>query len=363
MSSAIETSRLVINYANSNTVLLCRTCERTLAAALEVSNDTLSSNAFVNKGLLDTVGAVLREFPVVSVATSLDIGITGDADLSLRIIVENFNDIVNLVSLALADVVLVKVEPDVLYISLELRCGCRCRSGFNNRFRFGFRFGFCNRYRNGNGCGNGLLAKTNLEAEERLILPVKIRSKTARLGIELVAESIAYNLKSESNAITELEISTDTGAANGRDKIIVPALCQLYRELSLSGSAIVECIICTGTQEQIGIENATLFITAKIGKVEEEVQTALSIIPSIACACSGKIALTLISVKIKAGTNNGRELPTEVESRSGKRYLLHKCGSLTYGVACAALELKIPVRIKFLVLRIHHKSDDQHSNN
>ena len=244
----------------------------------------------------------------MSISTGLNIAVRSDGDLCLGILVKYANDVVNLVSFTLADVVFVEVEPDVLYEGLEYRFGFRFGSGCNYGFGFRFGFGLCYghgyRYR----CGNGLLAKTDLEAEESLILPVEVWSKVAGLAVELIGEDVASELEAKSYTITKLEVSTQTKAANGSDELVVPAFRERNGMCGLKSYSlcILEAVSGATTNKEIGIEYPVSLIGTKICEIQQEVDTALGIVELVNVISSLAVrqsAFALPAVEVDAGTN------------------------------------------------------------
>ena len=106
------TAPQLFNEADGNTVLL-RSLERIDGVTEVLCDDPILVDTSIDDGLRDNLGSLLREELVSLGGTGGLVGVTGNANLSVRICLEGLYDLVNLELLALTDVPLVDDEEDV----------------------------------------------------------------------------------------------------------------------------------------------------------------------------------------------------------------------------------------------------------
>ena len=106
---------LIVNDADSDTILLSRAYERTLAATLEVYDDPVSSYPSCNKLFLNLTCTFFRELPVISIGTGFNVAIGGNLNLGVKIVFHNLNDTIQLGNFALAYAIIAFIKPNVLH--------------------------------------------------------------------------------------------------------------------------------------------------------------------------------------------------------------------------------------------------------
>ena len=102
----------LFDEADGNTVLF-RSCERIVGVTEVFSDDPVLVDAGVHDSLGNDLGPLLGQEPVPAGSTSGLVGVAGDADLGVRVVLESLYDLVDLELLACADVPLVDHEEDV----------------------------------------------------------------------------------------------------------------------------------------------------------------------------------------------------------------------------------------------------------